>query len=349
MHTRNGRDELDIFTQSATKVLRAAREEAQRFQHEYIEAEDLLLALVHEDQGFAAKVLDNLGIKLSSVRSSVESRISSRGERIILGPIKFASLVQKVMDFAAAEARRKHYSLIGEEDLLAGLVRQKNSISGEILQSLGVDLEADSISGEILQSLGVDLEAVRIQSSRLLNMPEMVASSVEREVEVPKQSQNLDFEAELQGWKFFGDAPQQYNYGIDRITKHSGSASAYVEAREGRTEGKGGLIQTFWTDGYRRKRLRMIANVKVRDATYGNVWIVIEGHSEVLRTANMEETPIHGTHDWTWYQLEVDIPDESNSITFGFGLSGIGRIWLDVVTFHSVDDSEIVFVLPEAI
>src|SRR5947209_16128769 len=96
---------FDRFTEAARKVLSLAQEEAQRFQHNYIGTEHLLLGLVREGEGIAAKVLSNLGIELNKVRSAVEF-IIGRGGHIVLGEIGLTPSAQKVIELAVDEARR---------------------------------------------------------------------------------------------------------------------------------------------------------------------------------------------------------------------------------------------------
>src|SRR5579875_1172978 len=119
----NDRDRFDKFTERARKVLSLAQEEAQRFQHNYIGTEHLLLGLVREGEGVAAKVLANLGVELNKVRSAVEF-IIGRGDRIVLGEIGLTPRAKKVIELAVDEARRLNHHYIGTEHLLLGLVRE---------------------------------------------------------------------------------------------------------------------------------------------------------------------------------------------------------------------------------
>jgi ATP-dependent Clp protease ATP-binding subunit ClpC len=136
----NDRDRFDKFTERARKVLSLAQEEAQRFQHNYIGTEHLLLGLVREGDGVAAKVLSNLGVDLNKVRSAVE-HIIGRGDRIVLGEIGLTPRAKKVIELAVDEARRLNHHYIGTEHLLLGLVREGEGIAAGVLESLGVNLE----------------------------------------------------------------------------------------------------------------------------------------------------------------------------------------------------------------
>jgi ATP-dependent Clp protease ATP-binding subunit ClpA len=136
----NDRHKFDKFTERARRVLSLAQEEAQRFQHNYIGTEHLLLGLVREGEGVAAKVLSNLGVELNKVRSAVEFMIG-RGDRIVLGEIGLTPRAKKVIELAVDEARRLNHHYIGTEHLLLGLVREGEGIAAGALESLGVNLE----------------------------------------------------------------------------------------------------------------------------------------------------------------------------------------------------------------
>jgi ATP-dependent Clp protease ATP-binding subunit ClpC len=149
-------DRFDKFTERARRVLTLAQEEAQRFNHNYIGTEHLLLGLVREGDGVAAKVLANLGVELNKVRSAVEF-IIGRGDRAVLGEIGLTPRAKKVIELAVDEARRLNHHYIGTEHLLLGLVR-----------------EGEGIAAGVLESLGVNLERVRAETTRILsqNLPQ---------------------------------------------------------------------------------------------------------------------------------------------------------------------------------
>jgi len=171
------RNRYDKFTERARKVLSLAQEEARRFQHDYIGTEHLLLGLVREGEGVAAKVLNNLGVELNKVRNAVEF-IVGRGDRIVLGEIGLTPRAKKVIELAVDEARRLNHHYIGTEHLLLGLVR-----------------EGEGIAVGALESLGVNLEKVRTQTIQALSQPGLPQTmqvppqlkAVQMEVEVPPQ------------------------------------------------------------------------------------------------------------------------------------------------------------------
>ena len=141
---------FEKFSERARKVLSLAQEEAQRFNHNYIGTEHILLGLVRETDGVAAKVLANLGVELNKVRSAVEF-IIGRGERSTPGEIGLTPRAKKVIELAVDEARRLNHHYIGTEHLLIGLMR-----------------EGEGVAAGVLESLGVNLEKVRGETSRIL-------------------------------------------------------------------------------------------------------------------------------------------------------------------------------------
>lgn len=138
------RDRFEQFTERARKVLSLAQEEAQRFNHNFIGTEHLLLGLVREGDGIAAKVLSNLGIELNRVRGAVEfiiGRGSGRDDRAVLGEVGLTPRAKRVMELAVDEARRLDHHYVGTEHLLLGLIREGVGIAAGVLRSLGLTLE----------------------------------------------------------------------------------------------------------------------------------------------------------------------------------------------------------------
>ena len=134
------KDRFDQFTDRARKVLVLAQEEARGLGHDYIGTEHLLLGLVHEGEGVAAKVLSNLGVELAKVRSAVEL-IIGRGDHEVAGEICLTPRVKKVLELAVDEARRLGHDFIGTEHLLLGLIREGEGVAARVLESLGANLE----------------------------------------------------------------------------------------------------------------------------------------------------------------------------------------------------------------
>jgi hypothetical protein len=132
-------EKFDKFTEAARGVLRLAQEEAQRLNHSYIGTEHVLLGLVREEDGIAAKVLVRMGIQLEEVRRAVEF-IIGKGDRIVLGEIGLTPRAKKVFELAVDEARRLGHHQIGTEHLLLGLIREGQGVAAGVLRKLGVDL-----------------------------------------------------------------------------------------------------------------------------------------------------------------------------------------------------------------
>jgi ATP-dependent Clp protease ATP-binding subunit ClpC len=141
-------DKFEKFTERARKVLTLAQEEAQRFNHNYIGTEHLLLGLVREGDGVAARVLSNMGVQLPKVRSAVEF-IIGRGDTGVTGEIGLTPRAKKVIELAVDEARHLNHHYIGTEHLLLGLVREGEGIAAGVLESLGVNLE--KVRAQVMQ------------------------------------------------------------------------------------------------------------------------------------------------------------------------------------------------------
>jgi ATP-dependent Clp protease ATP-binding subunit ClpC len=131
---------FEKFSERARRVLSLAQEEAQRFNHNYIGTEHILLGLVRETEGVAARVLSSLTVDLSKVRSAVEF-IIGRGEKPPQGEIGLTPRAKKVVELAVDEARRMNHTYIGTEHLLIGLLREGEGVAAGVLESLGVTLD----------------------------------------------------------------------------------------------------------------------------------------------------------------------------------------------------------------
>ena len=131
---------FEKFSERARRVLTIAQEEARQLNHNYIGTEHILLGLVREEEGVAAKVLTNLGINLNKVRSAVEF-ISGRSERPGTGETGLTPRAKRVIELAIDEARQLSHNYIGTEHLLLGLLREGEGVAAGVLDSLGVTLE----------------------------------------------------------------------------------------------------------------------------------------------------------------------------------------------------------------
>jgi ATP-dependent Clp protease ATP-binding subunit ClpC len=154
---------FERFTERAKKVLTLAQEEAERSHHSYIGTEHLLLGLLREGEGLAAKVLNNLGVEINKVRSTIES-VLGRNERIIIQQIIPTSRVKKVIEISFEEARRMGNNYVGTEHLLLGLLIEGEGIAAHVLEDLGATLE--KVRGEIerlLHESGLEEESKEAQ------------------------------------------------------------------------------------------------------------------------------------------------------------------------------------------
>jgi ATP-dependent Clp protease ATP-binding subunit ClpC len=141
---------FEKFTERARKVLSLSQEEAQSFNHDYIGTEHILLGLVREGEGVAAKVLTSLGVDLDKVRSAVEY-IIGRGEKGVTGEIGLTPRAKRVIELAVDEARRLNHNYIGTEHLLLGLLREEEGVASGVLESMGISL--DKVRAETVRIL----------------------------------------------------------------------------------------------------------------------------------------------------------------------------------------------------
>src|SRR5438105_5923284 len=149
---------FDRFNDRAKRVLALAQDEAIRFNHNYIGVEHLLLGLVREGEGVAARVLDSLGIDLSKMRSSVEVMIGRGKETTSPSEITLSPRTKKVIELAVDESRKLGHSHVGTEHLLLGIVREGQSVGAGVLESMGVNLEQ-------VRHQVIDRKSTRLNSS----------------------------------------------------------------------------------------------------------------------------------------------------------------------------------------
>ncbi len=130
---------FERFTDRARRTVVLAQEEARLMQHNYIGTEHLLLGLIHEGEGVAAKALESLGIGLDAVRQQVEE-IIGRGQHAPSGHIPFTPRAKKVLELALREAIQLGHNYIGTEHILLGLIREGDGVAAQVLARLGADL-----------------------------------------------------------------------------------------------------------------------------------------------------------------------------------------------------------------
>ncbi len=145
---------FDKFTDRARKVMALAREEAKRFNHEYIGTEHILLGLVKEGSGVAANVLQNLDIDLKKIRLEIEKIVQTGPDLVSVGQLPFTPRVKKVLEYAIEEARAMGHNYIGTEHQLLGLLREQEGVAAQVLLNLGVKL--DDVREEVIELLGAE-------------------------------------------------------------------------------------------------------------------------------------------------------------------------------------------------
>ncbi len=140
------------FTERARKVIILAKEEAKRFNHDYIGTEHILLGLIKEGEGVASAVLQNLGMSLESIRLEVEKLVQPGPPTVVSGDIPFTPKAKKVIELATDEARNLGHNYIGTEHLLLGLIREGEGVASQVLTNLGLDL--NKVRQEVMSLLG---------------------------------------------------------------------------------------------------------------------------------------------------------------------------------------------------
>src|SRR5213595_1176246 len=142
---------MNNFTPRAQQVLQLARKEADRFNHNYVGTEHLLLGLIKLGQGVAVNVLQKMGLDLETVRMEVEKQVGSGPETKMVGNVPYAPRVKKVLALAGKEAKALNHSYVGTEHILLGLLREGEGVAARVLKSLEVDIERTR--NEILKEL----------------------------------------------------------------------------------------------------------------------------------------------------------------------------------------------------
>ncbi|HBO52708.1 MAG TPA: NDP-hexose 4-ketoreductase, partial [Planctomycetes bacterium] len=147
---------FDRFTDRARKVMALARKEAQRFNHDFIGTEHILLGLIQEGSGVAANVLKNLGVEISKIRSEIEKNVQSGPSMVTMGQLPFTPRAKKVLELSMEEANELGHNYIGTEHLLLGLIRENDGVAAQVLLDLNLKLE--DVRFEVLELLGADSE-----------------------------------------------------------------------------------------------------------------------------------------------------------------------------------------------
>src|SRR5437588_4056314 len=137
--------------------MQLANQEAQRFNHEYIGTEHILLGLVKEGTGVAANVLKNLDIDLRKIRLEVEKIVQAVPDMVTKGKLPQTPRAKKVIEYSIEEARTLNHNYVGTEHLLLGLLREQEGVAAQVLMNLGLKLE--DVREEVLNLLGHNMES----------------------------------------------------------------------------------------------------------------------------------------------------------------------------------------------
>jgi ATP-dependent Clp protease ATP-binding subunit ClpC len=141
---------FERFTERARQVVVLAQAEAKAFKHNYIGTEHLLLGLLREEEGLAARVLESLDIELDEVRAQVV-RIVGEGDEVVAGQIPFTPRAKKILEWSLREALELGHNYIGTEHVLLGLMRENEGVAVEVLNGFAAD--AEKVRSEILRLL----------------------------------------------------------------------------------------------------------------------------------------------------------------------------------------------------
>src|SRR5437773_1483590 len=132
---------MNNFTPRAQQVLALARKEADRFNHNFVGTEHLLLGLIKLGQGVAVNVLQKLGLDLETVRMEVEKQVGTGPDQKMIGNIPYTPRVKKVLALAAKEAKALNHTYVGTEHILLGVLREGDGVAARVLKNLDVDIE----------------------------------------------------------------------------------------------------------------------------------------------------------------------------------------------------------------
>jgi ATP-dependent Clp protease ATP-binding subunit ClpA len=143
----------ESFTDRARMVMKLANQEAQRFNHEYVDTEHILLGLVKEGSGVAAAVLKNLEVDLRKIRLEVEKLVQSGPDMPTMGKLPQTPRAKKLLQYAVEEARNLNHNWVGTEHLLLGMLREQEGVAAEVLL-MNLGLKTEDVREEVLNLLG---------------------------------------------------------------------------------------------------------------------------------------------------------------------------------------------------
>lgn len=148
---------FDRFTDRARKVMALARKEAQRFNHDFIGTEHILLGLIQEGSGVAANVLKNLGVEIEKIRREIEKNVQSGPSMVTMGQLPFTPRAKKVLELSMEEANELGHNYIGTEHILLGLIRENDGVAAQVL--LDLNMKLDDVRAEVLELLGAEMQS----------------------------------------------------------------------------------------------------------------------------------------------------------------------------------------------
>src|SRR5688572_5148305 len=172
---------MNNFTPRAQQVLALARKEADRFNHNFVGTEHLLLGLIKLGQGVAVNVLQKMGLDLETVRMEVEKQVGTGPDQKMIGNIPYTPRAKKVLAIAAKEAEALNHTYVGTEHILLGLLREGDGVAARVLKNLDVDIE--QTRQEILKELDPNFNAQ--EESAVSETPEKAPAEKKGEVKTP--------------------------------------------------------------------------------------------------------------------------------------------------------------------
>src|SRR5271155_5884214 len=177
-------ESMNNFTPRAQQVLALARKEADRFNHNFVGTEHLLLGLIKLGQGVAVNVLQKLGLDLETVRMEVENLVGTGPDQKMIGNIPYTPRVKKVLALAAKEAKALNHTYVGTEHILLGLLREGDGVAARVLKNLDIDIE--QTRQEILKELDPNFSAQEEHPPQGSDAPEKPAPPEKKgEVKTP--------------------------------------------------------------------------------------------------------------------------------------------------------------------
>src|SRR5207244_2358921 len=185
---------FERFTERARQVVVLAQDEARALKHNYIGTEHLLLGLLREEEGLAARVLESLDVTVEEVRAQV-ARIVGMGDEVTAGQIPFTPRAKKVLELSLREALALSHNYIGTEHILLGLARENEGVASRIL--LDFDVDAEKVRNEVIRMLGgpaVPPEGKPFVPESPPLAPEVLAKIEKTRAEKEKAIEEQDFE-----------------------------------------------------------------------------------------------------------------------------------------------------------